>query len=78
MDQKIYGFILDSSAISKAKLDIGNAYDQGAGVLLGEAANYLVNKAYLKDTRDERLTFASSAQNDTLDGWLVRTQRGAG
>ena len=70
MDQKIYGFILDSSAISKAKLDIGNAYDQGAGVLLGEAANYLVNKAYLKDTRDERLTSASSAQNDTLDGNL--------
>jgi len=62
MDQKIYGFILDSAAVEKAKLDIGNTFDQGIGVLLGESANYLVNKAYLKDTRAERLEVSANTR----------------
>jgi hypothetical protein len=62
MDQKIYGFMLDSAAVNKAKLDIGNAYDQGIGVLLGEPANYLVNKAYLKDTRVARLEISTGVR----------------
>lgn len=57
--QTIYGFILDESARTKSKLDTAEVYNQGVGVLLGEPANYLVKKAYLKDLRAERLQDSS-------------------
>lgn len=68
MDQTLlYGFILDSSAGTKAKSDINNNYNQGVGVLIGEPANYIVNKAYLTDTRSTRLEYTNNAK---LDGKL--------
>ena len=68
MDQTLlYGFILDSSAGTKAKSDINNNYNQGVGVLIGEPANYIVNKAYLTDTRSTRLEYTN---NTKLDGKL--------
>jgi hypothetical protein len=63
----VYGFILDESARIKSKLDTGGEYDQGVGALKGEAANYLVDKAYLKDLRASRLTDIS---NRTIAGKL--------
>ena len=51
----VYGFILDEAARTKTKLDISSEYNQGVGTLIGEAANYLVEKAYLKDIRPQRL-----------------------
>lgn len=59
MEQEIvYGFILDGSPLLKGKLSTGISSladrDQGIGALVGESANYLINKAYLNDNRSKR------------------------
>ena len=56
----LYGFILDNATSVKAKSDINNQYNQGIGVLIDEPANYLVNKAYLTDIRDNRLEYKNN------------------
>lgn len=63
MDQTLlYGFILDGATSAKAKSDINNQYNQGVGVLIDEPANYLVNKAYLTDIRDNRLDYKNNTK----------------
>ena len=63
MDQTLlYGFILDDATSVKAKSDINNQYNQGVGVLIGEPANYLVNKAYLTDVRENRLEYKNNTK----------------
>ena len=58
----LYGFILDNATSVKAKSDINNQYNQGIGVLIDEPANYLVNKAYLTDIRDNRLEYKNNTK----------------
>lgn len=51
----IYGFILDSSTAQDTRIDLSSNSNVKYGSLVGEPANYLVNKGYIKDIRDARL-----------------------
>lgn len=65
--ETVYGFVLDSASRLKSKLDTPTSIDQGVGVLVGEMANYFVNKMYLVDSRDKRLV---STDNKSIEGKL--------
>lgn len=58
----IYGFLSDSGLAIKTALDLTGASDQGFGYLHGEAANYLVNRGVLNDTRSARLPIVENAR----------------
>ena len=51
----IYGFILDDSTSKGSRIDLTAEFDKDYGTLVGEPANYLVNKGYIRDIRDTRL-----------------------
>ena len=54
----IYGFILDDSTSKGSRIDLTAEFDKDYGTLVGEPANYLVNKGYVKDIRDTRLVMS--------------------
>lgn len=57
----LYGFLLDDALRLRKTVDSSNGYDQGYGVLEGETAAYIVNKTYLSDNRNMRLSVLNSA-----------------
>ena len=54
----IYGFILDDSTSKGSRIDLTAEFDKDYGTLVGEPANYLVNKGYIRDIRDTRLAMS--------------------
>ena len=65
--ETVYGFVLDSASRLKSKLDTPTNADQGIGILVGESANYLINKVRLVDNRSSRYVFSD---NKYINGQL--------
>lgn len=71
-DLNVYGFILEDAVISESRIDLSNSFDQGYGVLIGEPANYIVNKSYVTDSRPDRLSVLPGVAEDSIPKPKVR------